>query len=70
MSQTQDEIEFCRTKLRRALNTISDFDKGMRWHRGTAAAGMTDVTDQHKKLAEEDADYWRARLQMLGANDD
>ena len=64
-----DEIEFCWTRLRRALSIVEEFKSGIRWSRGTAAGGMHDVSDEHLKYAEQEATYWRKRLALHGVED-
>jgi hypothetical protein len=42
-------LAWCVSEREKALETISDFDKGMRWHRGVPGHELVDVTDKHRR---------------------
>lgn len=50
MSKTDIEqaIASCREQISRSKSVIADFDKGVRWLRGTGSGSQVDVTAKHR----------------------
>jgi hypothetical protein len=65
-TDTANDLAFCEARLRIAQTIITDAKAGIRWSRGTLAAGMRDITDRHVKQAQDDVAYWSQRLAALG----
>ena len=45
----QEQIEWCQSQRKWAAEMIEDFDKGVRWYRGTGDSQPQDVTEKWRE---------------------